>query len=176
MPGVQPAMPVYLGLGSNLGDRASHLRRAVRDLAACGVTIERTSPIYAGPYVGPGPPQPEYWNSVVAATTHLLPAALLRVTTQIERLHGREPGSHSRPRTLDIDLLFYAGWRIRTPELVVPHPRLWDRRFVLEPLAALGAGSWIVNLSDRIHQLRPQQPLRLQQDSLAEVVDAIAAQ
>jgi 2-amino-4-hydroxy-6-hydroxymethyldihydropteridine diphosphokinase len=137
MPGA-PGVVVYLGLGSNQGDRLRHLVEALPALAAEGVRPLRTSRVYAGPYVGPGAPQPEYLNAVVEAETRLQPLALLRAAKAVEARHGRRPASHCMPRPLDIDILLYGGWRIRHPRLVVPHPRLEERRFVVEPLCELG--------------------------------------
>ena len=129
---------VFLGLGANLGERAGQLQRAAEQLHAGGVAIRRASRLYAGPFVGPGTPQPEYWNAVVEAETTLAPLELLDFLQQLEGMAGRRAGTHGLPRPLDLDLLFYGGWSIRHPRLVVPHPRLAARRFVLEPLAELG--------------------------------------
>jgi 2-amino-4-hydroxy-6-hydroxymethyldihydropteridine diphosphokinase len=130
---------VYLALGSNLGDRAGHLRDAVRALAQGGVRVVRGSPLYASDYVGPPPDQPEYLNAVIEGRTEWSPRALLQLAQQVERAAGRPPAAHGLPRPLDIDLLFYDEIQMVEPDLVLPHPRIGERRFVLEPLHDLGA-------------------------------------
>jgi len=130
---------VYLGLGSNQGDREAQVLGAAPELGSRGVRPLRLSPLYASRYVGPGGPQPDYLNAVLEARTALAPLELLAVTRQVEALHGRRPGTHLLPRQLDIDILLYGTWVVRHPELVIPHPRLLQRRFVLQPLQDLGA-------------------------------------
>lgn len=150
---------VHLGLGANLGDRAAALRGAVEALAAQGILLLRASPVYESAYVGPGGPQPAYLDAVLEARTDLAPLALLGVLQRIEAAHGRRPGTHLRPRPLDLDLLFYGGWTIRHPELAVPHPRLAGRRFVLQPLADLGVLQAFPHLERRLDGLASSQPL-----------------
>lgn len=129
---------VYLGLGSNLGDRLGHLSDALEGLAAAGVRVRRVSPWLETRFVGPGPPQPDYLNAVAEVETGLVPLALLELTQSLEVAAGRAPGTHLLPRPLDIDMLLYRDWCVQHPRLVLPHPRLLERRFVLESLAALG--------------------------------------
>jgi 2-amino-4-hydroxy-6-hydroxymethyldihydropteridine diphosphokinase len=150
---------VHLGLGANLGDRAAALRGAVAALAAAGVEPLRTSPVYESAYVGPGGPQPPYLDAVLEGRTALAPLALLAVLQRVETACGRWPGTHSRPRPLDLDLLLYGGWMIRHPALAVPHPRLADRGFVLQPLADLGVLRSFPALARRLQDLRSTQPL-----------------
>lgn len=128
------AVVVYLGLGSNLGDRWEHLQQALVELARRGVLVHRCSRVVQGPYIGPGMRQKEFLNAVVRAQTRLSPLQLLEVTQAVERARGRLQPSHMQPRTLDVDLLLYGGWVIRHPRLIVPHRRLWQRRFAMEPL------------------------------------------
>ncbi len=123
------------GLGSNLGDRRAHLEAAVRGLAAVGEILRVSSFRETAP-VG-GPPQPHYLNGVVVVATEWTPPALLAAAQEIERGAGRERGGRWGPRTLDIDLLLYGDRILREPGLVVPHPRLHERLFVLEPLAEI---------------------------------------
>ena len=160
---------VYLGLGSNQGDRLGHLRAALGDLQRQGVQPLRVSRLYAGPFLGPGAPQPEYLNAVVEARTRLLPLALLAAAQAVESRYGRRPGSHLRPRPLDIDILLYGGWRIRHAQLVVPHPRLPERRFVLEPLCELGVvrTPLAAALGERLAALRQRQTLEVRPERLA---------
>lgn len=132
-----------VALGSNLGDRAAHLRRALRALAQTpGLRVLRASRIYETAPVGAaagargGPPQGDYLNAVVALQSALPPRLLLLRLQQIERAAGRRSSWRNAPRTLDLDLLFHGAPR-RDPDLVLPHPRLHLRGFVLAPLAEI---------------------------------------
>jgi 2-amino-4-hydroxy-6-hydroxymethyldihydropteridine diphosphokinase len=125
----------YLSLGANLGDRAATLRRAVSDLATLG-TVTRVSSLYETDPVG-YVDQPNFLNAVVALATGLEPLDLLAGTSAIEQAHGRERSFKNAPRTLDIDILFYDDRTIAERQLVVPHPRLVERAFVLVPLAEI---------------------------------------
>jgi 2-amino-4-hydroxy-6-hydroxymethyldihydropteridine diphosphokinase len=128
----------YLGLGSNLGDRAAHLQFAVDGLAARAGAVLAVSPVYETEPVG-GPPQPDYLNAVVALETDLDPHGLLDVAKALEREAGRDldGGPRWSPRPLDIDILLLGDVRLSEPDLVVPHPRISQRAFVLAPLADL---------------------------------------
>lgn len=126
-------MRAYLGLGSNLGDRWALLRDAVRSLEG----VVAVSPVYeTEPVGGPGG-QPPFLNLVVALETDLSPRALLGVCHRLESAAGRVREVRWGPRTLDVDLLWTDGDPVHDADLVVPHPRLWERRFVLVPLADL---------------------------------------
>jgi 2-amino-4-hydroxy-6-hydroxymethyldihydropteridine diphosphokinase len=127
---------VFLGLGSNVGDREATLRAAVAALDAAGVRVVRRSPIYETEPVGPRD-QPWFLNMVVQVETSLDPEVLLDVIQGIEASLGRVRTVRWGPRTLDIDLLLYGDRTVMTDRLVVPHPGITARRFVLEPLAAL---------------------------------------
>lgn len=127
---------VYLSLGSNLGDRQSNLRRALEKLAAAGLHLQRCSSLYETEPVG-FPYQRFFLNCVAELQTTLMPLELLRTTQRIERELGRRPTFRWGPRPIDIDILFYGQSIIRLPELHVPHPRLYARRFVLLPLHEL---------------------------------------
>lgn len=127
----------YLGLGSNLGDRGAHLQFGLDGLAARAGRVVAISPVYETDPVG-GPPQPQYLNAVVAVDTTLSPRDLLGVAKALESEAGREPpGPENRwgPRPLDIDVLIVGDERVDEPDLVVPHPRIHQRAFVLAPLA-----------------------------------------
>jgi 2-amino-4-hydroxy-6-hydroxymethyldihydropteridine diphosphokinase len=127
----------YLGLGSNLGDRAAHLHGAVRGLAATpGITVVAVSAVYETAPVG-GPPQPDYLNAAVAVTTELSARELLFVAQRLERDADRVRGERWGPRTLDVDLLLVDGEETHDDDLDVPHPRIAERGFVLAPLADL---------------------------------------
>ena len=128
---------VYLCLGSNLGDRLANLEFAVERIAAI-CEIVAVSPIYETAYVGPEHgPQPMFLNCVIKAVTPLQPRALLEWTTAVEKDRDKHPTEHWRPRTLDIDILLYGSEVINEPDLQIPHPRMWDRAFVLAPLSDL---------------------------------------
>lgn len=127
---------VYLSLGSNRGDRAAHIRRAIAALIQAGVQIERTSQLYRTEPVD-FRPQPWFLNCVVEARTHLMPIRLLHICRSVERALGRRPGVSKGPRPIDIDILLYENAIIHSQELTVPHPRLDERKFVLIPLAEL---------------------------------------
>jgi 2-amino-4-hydroxy-6-hydroxymethyldihydropteridine diphosphokinase len=131
-----PAKLIYLSLGSNLGDRAANLSRAVELLARNGVEVLRQSPLYATEPVG-FTAQPWFLNCVVEAQTELMPRQLLRVVQQVERALGRRRAVEGGPRTIDLDILLYGSSVIRAAGLEVPHPRMIERRFVLVPLRDL---------------------------------------
>ena len=125
------AVPVYLGLGSNLGDRQANLDRALEFLSQ-RLRIGKVSSIYDTEPLGDSN-QPRFLNLVCQAFTRLEPAALLTLAKGIERKLGRVSKS-GKPRTLDIDILLYGDQVIDTPELVIPHPKMTERAFVLIPL------------------------------------------
>jgi len=127
---------VYLGLGSNTGDRLTRLRKALAELPANGIDVTRVSSFYKTEPVN-FHPQPWFINCVAEVRTDLLPLALLRRLKGIERALGRRPGVAKGPRPIDIDILLYGSAVVRSAELTVPHPRLAERRFVLVPLAEI---------------------------------------
>lgn len=129
----------YLALGSNEGDRMATLQRAVDRLdATSGIAIQRSSRIYETDPVG-GPPQPQYLNAVVEARTSLDARELLDACHRVEQSLGRERVVRWGPRTIDIDILTYGRERIDEPDLMIPHPRMHQRGFVLAPLLELDA-------------------------------------
>ncbi len=129
-------MRAYLGLGSNLGDRRAHLRAAVAALP----DVVAVSPVYETEPVGGPPGQDRYLNVVVALDTDRTPRELLELGRGLEEAAGRVRNERDGPRTLDVDILVVGDLTVREPDLVVPHPRMWERRFVLAPLADLAAG------------------------------------
>ncbi len=132
---------VYLGLGSNLGDRAGAIARAIDLLDARGVRALARSPLYETDPVTPDP-QPLYLNAAVRAETSLPPRALLAACLEVERALGlrRPPGRTAAPREIDVDLLLYGAEVLdEAPALIVPHPRLLARPFVRIPLADVAA-------------------------------------
>jgi 2-amino-4-hydroxy-6-hydroxymethyldihydropteridine diphosphokinase len=122
----------FLGLGSNLGDRLALLRAAVAGLP----DVVAVSPIYETDPVG-GPEQGPFLNLVVELDTDLTPRALLAVAQAAEAAAERVRVERWGPRTLDVDVLWVEGVAVDEPDLVVPHPRMWERRFVLVPLRDL---------------------------------------
>jgi len=126
---------VYLGLGSNLGDRLSSLQKSVTALEESpGMEIQKISPVYETEPVGVSSPQPPYYNAAVELKTKLSPMDLLRLTKDIEFTLGRRNKEMKDSRYLDLDILVYNQAIIRTPLLQVPHPLLEHRWFVLVPL------------------------------------------
>ena len=123
---------VYLGLGSNLGDREQNLARAT-DLLAQRVKIEKTSSLYVTEPVDYRD-QPLFLNAVCRIQTSLAPDELLGLAQRIEAALGRKPSFRNGPRPIDIDILFYGNMVVNIPHLVIPHPRVQERAFVLVPL------------------------------------------
>jgi 2-amino-4-hydroxy-6-hydroxymethyldihydropteridine diphosphokinase len=127
---------VYLGLGSNIGDREANLREAVRRLSAPDLEVTRVSPVYETEPVD-YTDQRWFLNQVVEVETSLFPMTLLARTGKVESALGRVRSIAKGPRTIDIDILLYGKAVVRTATLEIPHPRMADRRFVLAPLADL---------------------------------------
>ncbi|MGN6275764.1 MAG: 2-amino-4-hydroxy-6-hydroxymethyldihydropteridine diphosphokinase [Solirubrobacterales bacterium] len=153
----------YLGLGSNVGDSAGHLRAAIELLEAEGIEIDAVSSAYVTEPVGEILDQPDFLNAAVRIRTGLEPEALLDVCKRVEAARGRtfDAPRHS-PRPLDVDLLLLGDLELRTDRLTLPHREVTTRRFVLVPLleldpdlalpdglrladalAALPAGQWV---------------------------------
>ena len=132
--GVEPTM-VYLGLGSNMGNRQDNLDRALY-LLSQRLRMGKVSSVYDTEPVG-DVNQPRFLNLVCQAYTTLAPLELLTLAKGIELKLGRIPGKPDAPRPIDIDILFYGDQVIDTPKLVIPHPRLTERAFVLIPLAEI---------------------------------------
>lgn len=130
------SVSAYLAIGSNLGDRLETLQRAVELLdARPGIEVLRSSRVYETEPVGP--PQPAYLNAVVEVRTDLEPHELLKETQVVEDELGRVRAERWGPRTIDVDVLTFDERTIDEPELVVPHPRMHERGFVVVPLGEL---------------------------------------
>ena len=151
------AQTVLISLGSNIGDRAAMLARAIEAMNAAAIRVLRQSSLYATEAVD-GPRQASFLNAVVEAETPLLPLQLLHVILRIERQLGRRRIVPHGPRTVDLDILFYGASVIRTSELEVPHPRLPMRRFVLAPLAEIAPGLRHPTLHKTIAELLADTP------------------
>ena len=126
---------VYLVLGSNMGNRLSNLKAALLNLTP-QMTVKQKSSVFETPPWG-FTEQDAFLNQVVKVTTYLEPEALLRHLKRMETALGRVPNFQNGPRVIDIDILFFDKMIINTPPLVVPHPRLHERAFVLVPLAEI---------------------------------------
>ncbi|HEY7563496.1 MAG TPA: 2-amino-4-hydroxy-6-hydroxymethyldihydropteridine diphosphokinase [Acidimicrobiia bacterium] len=127
------ATRIAIGLGSNLGDRLAHLRSGLAGLASVGDLVAVSSLYETAPQGGPE--QDDYLNAVATLTTAYDPGMVMATLLEIEAVAGRVRDKRFGPRTLDLDLLVYGDLTIDQPDLVVPHPRLHQRRFVLDPLA-----------------------------------------
>jgi len=129
---------VFLSLGSNIGDRVAHIRKALELLPNAGVEVRRVSSFYQ---TEPVDFLPQRWfvNCVVEVGTDLMPLRLLKTLQSVERALGRRPGIPKGPRPIDIDILLYENVVVRSALLTIPHERLSERRFVLIPLRELAA-------------------------------------
>jgi len=126
---------VYLGLGSNMGNRQDNLNRAL-DFLSQRLRVEKISSVYDTEPIG-NVQQPRFLNLVCQVSTRLAPMGLLTLAKGIELKLGRTSGKSNAPRPIDIDILFYGDQTIETPELIIPHPRVAERAFVLVPLAEI---------------------------------------
>ena len=146
---------VYIGLGSNLGDRRQNLSQAL-NLISQHVEIIKLSSVYETEPVG-YTRQPLFLNTVCCASTEQSPEQLLILFKEIEAMMGRTPSFTNSPRIIDIDILFYDNKTISTPELTIPHPRITERAFVLVPMLEIAPelthpenGSTIQELADNL--------------------------
>ncbi|MFH1747420.1 MAG: 2-amino-4-hydroxy-6-hydroxymethyldihydropteridine diphosphokinase [Planctomycetota bacterium] len=146
---------IYIGLGSNLGSRAEHIYSALRELAQDDtMCVKRCSRLHETTPVGGPPDQPLYLNAVAELSSELSPHDLLAHMQAIEAQHGRVRAVRNGARTLDLDLLLYGQRVIDDADLVVPHPRMWERPFVMQPLAEICPPERLAILQN----LRPPTP------------------
>lgn len=155
------ASQVFVGLGANLGDAAATLEAVIRELSRLPATtlVARSSLYKSEPLDAPGPP---YLNAVVQLASTLAPEQLLERLLAIEVAHGRERPFRNAPRTLDLDLLLVGDLVLNTPSLVLPHPRLQHRAFVLLPLLEIAPALHAPGLG-ALHDALPavaNQPIR----------------
>ncbi len=152
-------MTVFLALGSNLGDRLALLQEAVRHLNHSGfVRVDALSTVIETAPTG-GPAQPWYLNCVLQARTRLAPQPLLQLLKTIEQGMGRVHDEvRWGPRRIDLDILLYGEETVETPELTIPHPRLHERRFMLEPLAQLAPTAKHPRLNQTVAELLEALP------------------
>ena len=147
-------MRAFIGLGSNLGDRAEHLRTAIRALAGTtGIEVIQVSSMYETEPVG-GPPQEDYLNAVVEINTLLGHRALFDACMTIEHALGRDRNGEERwgPRAIDLDLLAMGDIVVSDPDLEIPHPRLAERAFVLVPWSEIAPYVDVPGLG-KVHEL-----------------------
>lgn len=141
-------LPAVIALGSNQGDREATIRSAVRDIDAIdGVRVTAASGLVGSSALKPGgvdQSAPGYLNAVVLVSSALSPEELLQRLQDIENTHGRVRLERWGDRTLDLDLIDFAGLQRDTPELILPHPRAWERSFVLAPWAQVDGHARIV--------------------------------
>lgn len=130
----------YIALGSNLGDRKRNISLAIDKLKATpGVKVVRISTLLENPAEGMGDEAPQFLNAAIHVETILSPRGLLEILMAIEQELGRNRSEKWAPRTIDMDLLLYGDQIIAGQELIIPHPLMHERRFVLEPLAEIAA-------------------------------------
>ena len=151
-------MEVYLGLGSNLGDRKANLEKALQLLGE-RLQIEQVSSIYETEPVGYAE-QPMFLNAVCRAETELGPLQLLSLIKGIEATLGRVPSFTNGPRSIDVDILFYNDFCMETADLTIPHPKIKERAFVLIPLL----------------EIAPQLVHPISGESIKELVNVIQGQ
>lgn len=127
---------IYLGIGTNMGNRLKNIHQAMDLLEEHGIDVLRISTIIETEPVG-GPPQNRYLNGVIEAETTLKPQLLLQSLKRIEKSLGRVNTVPNGPRPIDLDILLYDTKVIEEPGLIIPHPRMFERDFVMEPLKEL---------------------------------------
>ena len=161
----------YLGLGSNIGDRRSHLAGAVGELPSQGVSVLASSSVYETEPVGELPDQRQFLNACVRVETTHGPEDLLDACKAVERTLGRDPGGvHHGPRVIDVDLLLLGSLQYESTRLRLPHADLTSRRFVIVPLLELDPALTVPGrgrLSDALDRLGPGQAVELAGPPLA---------
>lgn len=164
---------IYLGLGSNLGDRAQNIHEALQRLKKT-IRLVQISSLYETEPVGPAA-QPWFLNLVCRGETDLAPEALLHLVKRIEREMGRKKGLRFGPRLIDIDILFYDDLVISTPQLEIPHPRLHERGFTLVPLCEMAPelvhpllGMTIRELQDSARTLEEVHPYAVRDEQASD--------
>jgi len=143
---------VYLSLGSNMGDRAANLRQAIDGLRSLGEVVAVSSFYETEPVEVTA--QPWFLNCAVSLDTEKMPKQLMRQVLELEQSMGRRRLQKKGPRLIDIDILLFANSVIDTKELVVPHPAMHERRFVLEPLAEIAPDVRYPGLKKTVRELR----------------------
>lgn len=147
----------WIGLGSNLGERAEYLAKALRRLEREAVSLITVSPLYETAPVG-GPPQGFFLNACASFDTALAPASLLRCLQAVETALGRKRRERWGPRTIDLDLLLYGKVIMHTPALELPHPHMAERDFVLQPLADIAPNLEVPGTGKTVRALLEARP------------------
>lgn len=148
---------VYLGIGSNIGDKEANLAKAVQYIEQIrGIDVLETSSLYETEPVG-GPEQDDYLNGVVKVKTALPPDSLLMNLKEIELKMGRKPSGRDHPRAIDIDVLLYEDMVVEMKDIIVPHPRMHQRTFVLKGLSEIAP--------DVVHPVLAKTALELYQEA-----------
>jgi 2-amino-4-hydroxy-6-hydroxymethyldihydropteridine diphosphokinase len=142
---------VYLSLGSNLGNRRANLKKAL-GLLGDSVEIVKVSSVYDTEPVGVGE-QPRFLNLMCCVNTNIGPMQLLSLIKGIEAGMGRDPSLRDAPRIIDIDIIFYGDTIIESPDLIIPHPRMRDRAFVLVPFGEIAPEVVHPESGERIDEL-----------------------
>ena len=158
---------VYLSLGSNVGDRTANLHLAIEKLGELGNVLVVSS-FYETEPVDTGP-QPWFLNCVVKLDTEKMPRQLIAAILALEQNMGRQRRQEKAPRTIDIDILLFGSSIIELPSLTVPHPRMHERRFVLEPLAEIAPDVRHPVFKRTVRELRDALPAGQQVKKIAEI-------
>ncbi len=155
-------MDYWIGLGSNLGDRAAHLGSALGEFVRVDLAPAAQSSVWETEPVGICDPN-WFFNMVALVRSERTPSEILGLLQGLERCHGRDRSENGGARTLDLDLLLADAIVLELPDLVVPHPRLWDRSFVLEPLAEIASDLTVpgrrATIGERARELRGRGPV-----------------
>jgi 2-amino-4-hydroxy-6-hydroxymethyldihydropteridine diphosphokinase len=163
----------YISVGSNLGDREAHLKFALHSLEKAGESILKISSCFETEPVG-FPDQPWFYNQAIELGTRLTPPGLLALCRRIETTCGRVRTFSNAPRILDLDILLFEDVVLNQDSLIIPHPRMSERRFVLEPLAQIAPDFMHPLLKKTIRSLLESCPdrskIRLLPDSLPRLI------
>jgi 2-amino-4-hydroxy-6-hydroxymethyldihydropteridine diphosphokinase len=157
---------VFIGLGSNLGDRVTYLQKALEHLAKLGLQVCHASRLYETPPWGIME-QPQFLNAVARAETTLAPLQVLHMLLEAERRMGRERDVKWGPRIIDLDLLAYGAQLVHCTQLQVPHPLAAERAFVLVPWAEIAPTFMLANTTKTVQQLLNDLRLRVPNDVAA---------
>ena len=147
----------YLSLGSNVGDRAENIARAVSALGTYGICVTKQSSLYETEPVELTA-QPWFLNCALKLDTEKMPRQLIAWILALEKGMGRQRKQKNGPRTIDIDIVFFGGSIIKLPSLTVPHPKMHERRFVLEPLTEIAAEARHPVFKRTVKELRDALP------------------